>query len=82
MNAAELAPYDVLQISRDHGATWLDFSTLRSADDFALARRYVERPQDWACAEGAVAAGYQFRVWRPSGDAIVLSAEHYDADDE
>lgn len=35
-------PYDVLQVSRDGGKTWLDFSTLRDRADFENAVRIVD----------------------------------------
>lgn len=72
---SKLEKYDVLQVSRDHGKTWQDFSTLRTEEEFEIARRYVEDPRRWACQEGANAVGYQFRVNRPLEDRVVLVAE-------
>jgi hypothetical protein len=61
----ELKAYDVIQVSRDGGKTWLDFSTLRTEEEFELARRYVE-------GRGPLAGlGDVFRV-RRSGNVIVL----------
>jgi hypothetical protein len=43
-NEYRFEPYDVLQISRANGmaGTWLDFSTIRTADDAQLAVDIVE----------------------------------------
>src|SRR5215471_10213521 len=37
----DLQAYDILQISRDNGEHWLDFTTLRDARDFRLAQSLV-----------------------------------------
>lgn len=35
-----LEAYDILQVCRD-GQTWLDYSTLRTAEEFAIAENMV-----------------------------------------
>lgn len=58
-----LKPYDVLQIRRPRTdnklSVWQDFSTLRTEEDFAAARRVVS--DGWQDAPGA-----EFRVYRSS----------------
>jgi hypothetical protein len=70
MSDALLRPYDVLQIRRqakenEEIRAWLDFSTLRTEEDFAAARRIIAN--GWPDAPGA-----EFRVYRSSINAPVL----------
>ena len=66
----EMKPYDVLQIwhADEDGAKsrWLDFSTLRTPEEFRLAESVV-RNRRWVDREG------EFRVVRGARQEVIMS---------
>jgi hypothetical protein len=64
MTKTQMRPYDVIQVLRD--GEWLDFSTLRTSEEFAQAERMVRTGQ-W---DGQA---LEFRVVRGGRQEIIFS---------
>ena len=68
VETAVLQAYDVLQVERD--GTWLDFSTLRTEEDFSNARRIMRN--GWLDWNNVRIPAERFRVWRSMGDEVIV----------